>query len=183
LPGVSNAIRYDPLLVHYLARELDGRLRGRPCASSPFFAARRVALLPLDRGEALEMDLHPSRGWFRIVPWSGEGYEADSICVGVESPPDERRLTFRLDAPDRFRSGARRLEVELHTNQWNALLVSERDGRIHAALWSRRAGSRALTPGAEYRPPPGEPRFGSGPVDREVAATRWRQVLARVPAQ
>ena len=149
---MSNAIRYDPLLVHYLAEELDRLLRGRSCASAPFFAARRVALLPLDRGEALEMDLHPRRGWLRLVPWEAEGYEADAVCTGVDAPADERRLRIGIEAPDRFRSGTRRLEVELHTNQWNVLLVSEPDERVHATLWARRAGDRALTAGAGYRP-------------------------------
>lgn len=178
---MSNAIRYDPLLVHYLAEELDRRLRGRSCASAPFFAARRVALLPLDGGEALEMDLHPTRGWFRIVPWAAEGYEADAVCTGVTAPPDERRLTIGIDAPDRFRSGTRRVEVELLANQWNALLVSERDERIHAALWARRAGDRALRPGAEYAPPPAAARTGGGQVEREEARAAWRRALAPIP--
>jgi hypothetical protein len=174
---VSNAIRYDPLLVRYLAEELDRLLRGRACASAPFFAARRVALLPLDRGEALEMDLHPQRGWFRIVPWQSDGYEADAVCTFVAAPPDERRLTIGIDAPDSFRAAARRLEVELHTNQWNVLLVSQQDDRVHAALWSRRAGERALAPGAAYRPPPTSPRLLPGRTQREEALGIWRQRL------
>lgn len=180
---MSNAIRYDPLLVRYLAEELDRRLRGRACASAAFFAARRVALLPLDRGEALEMDLHPTRGWFRIVPWEAEGYEADATCTGVTAPPDERRMTIGIDAPDRFRSGARRLEVELQTNQWNVLLVAQRDERIHAALWARRAGERALLPGAEYVPPPPAPRFGVGEVSSEEAREVWERLIATAPAE
>lgn len=175
--GVSNTIRYDPLLVRYLARELDGLLRGRPCAAAPFFAADRLALLPLDRGEALEMDLHPRRGWIRTVPWESDGYPPDAVCTGVAAPVDERRLVIGLEAADRFRSGTLRLEVELHTNQWNVLLVSGEDERIHSALWSRRAGGRPLSAGAVYRPPPGEARFGAVPVGEAEAAGRWRRLV------
>lgn len=180
---MSNTLRYDPLLVHYLAEELDRLLRGRACASAPFFAAGRVALLPLDRGEALEMDLHPRRGWFRLIPWEADGYESDAICTGVAAPPDERHLTIDVEAPDRFRSGARRLEVELHTNQWNVLLVSGEDERIHSALWARRAGERALLPGAVYRPPRAAPRFGIGDVGRSEARAEWWRRLEGCPAE
>jgi hypothetical protein len=181
---VSNAIRYDPLLVHYLARELDGLLRGRACASAPYFAAGRVAMLPLDRGEALELDLHPRRGWIRLVPWEGDGYEADAFCRGVEAPRDERRLTIRIEAPDRFRGSALRLEVELMTNQWNVLLVSDEDGRIHSALWGRAAGERSLHPGAVYRPPTASERVGAGAVGREEASRAWEAELGGVvPAE
>ena len=181
---MSNAIRYDPLLVHHLAKELDGLLRGRACASAPYFAAGRVAMLPLDRGEALELDLHPRRGWIRLVPWEGDGYEADAFCRGVEAPRDERRLTIRLEAPDRFRGSALRLEVELMTNQWNVLLVSDEDGRIHSALWARAAGERSLHPGAVYRPPPASARVGIEAVTREEAWRAWEAGLGGVvPAE
>lgn len=177
---MSNAIRYDPLLVHYLAEELDGLLRGRACASAPYFAAGRVALLPLDRGEALELDLHPRRGWIRIIPWASEAGEMDAFCRSVESHRDERRLTFHIDAPDRFRSGDRRIEVELQTNQWNVLLVSGRDERIHAALWARRAGERMLHPGAEYRAPEAVHRVGAEAVAREEARRIWVERIGGV---
>ena len=179
--GVSNAIRYDPLLVRYLASELDGLLRDRPCAAAPYFAADRLALLPLDRGEALEMDLHPRRGWIRIVPWESDGYPSDAICTGVSAPIDERRLVIGIEAADRFRAGTLRLEVELHTNQWNVLLVSGEDERIHSALWSRRAGGRPLSPGAVYRPPPGAPRVGAAPLDEGEAREAWRRDIEAVP--
>lgn len=178
---MSNAITYDPLLVRYLAEELDGLLRGRACASTPYFAAGRVAMLPLDRGEALELDLHPRRGWIRVVPWEADAYETDAFCRGVEAPPDERRMTIHVEAPDRFRSGERRLEVELQTNQWNVLMVSGEDERIHSALWGRRAGTRALLPGAEYRPPPPGERMGSVPIEREAALREWIAQLGAEP--
>ena len=130
---MSNATVFDPLLVHYLARELDERLRGRGCAAAPHFASGRVAILPLQGREALQLDLHPTRGWVRLVPWDEESDELESACVAVSAPPDERRIEVALHAADRFRVEPRRLIVELHSNQWNALLVSGSDERILAA--------------------------------------------------
>lgn len=180
---MSNAIRYDPLLIRYLSEELDELLRNRACASQPYFASGRVALLPLDRGEALEMDLHPTRGWFRLIPWEEDGWEADARCTGVGAPADERRLTIHIEGQDRFRDADRRLEVELHTNQWNVLLVAGTSERIHSALWARRAGDRALSPGAEYRPPAPSVRAGVGDVYREALLQQWIEGLGSLPAE
>lgn len=178
---VSNAILYDPLLVRYLAEELDRTLRGRACAAAPLFAADRSVVLGLDRGEALQLDLHPARGWVRLLPADAAGEVRDAVCVGVSAPPDERVLEIRLRTEDRFRVAERRLVVELHTNQWNALLVSEEDGRIVSALRARTAGARVLRPGQPYLPPPADDRYGARPVDEEDARHRWREALAGVP--
>jgi hypothetical protein len=177
---VSNAILFDPLLVHFLAGELDERLRGRACASVPIFASDRTAVLPLDRGEALQLDLHPARGWVRLVPWESDPGELDAIIEGADAPPDERRLAIRLSSTDRFRAQARRLVVELHTNQWNALLVSEEDERILSILWSRSAGGRSLRSGAVYAPPRPAARFGAAAVDRDAARAHWMTALGPV---
>src|SRR5687768_2176669 len=131
---------YDPLLVRYLASELDDRLRGRACAAALVFPGDRRALLPLDRREALLLDLHPSRGLVRIVPWEGEE-ELEGECRGVSAPADERLLRLSLHLADRFRAEEREVVVELQSNQWNALLLGD-DGRILAVAWSRSAGAR-----------------------------------------
>ncbi|HET8655541.1 MAG TPA: NFACT RNA binding domain-containing protein [Longimicrobiaceae bacterium] len=171
---MSNALVYDPLLVRYLAGELDQRLRGRACAAAPVFASGRSAVLPLDGGEALALDLHPRHGWIRLVPWDSDAEELDALCLGVEAPPDERRFAVRLHAGERFRALSRRLVVELHTNQWNALLVSEEDDRILSVLWGRTAGERVLQPGAVYRSPAAAPRYGAGAVLEIEARAEWR---------
>src|SRR5690606_17225062 len=106
----------------------------------------RGVLLPLDRGEALQLELHPLRGWIRTIAWRPEADELDSLCLGVEAPPDERLLVLRLRSGDRFTTAERRLVVELHTNQWNALLVADEGDRILTALRARQAGERALRP-------------------------------------
>lgn len=175
---MSNAIRFDPLLVQHLARELDRALRGHGCAAAPLFTAERAAVLPFEGGRALRLDLHPSRGWIRIVPWSSEADELDALCTGVEAPADERILLLHMRTADRFRVGERDLVVELHTNQWNALLVNREDRRILSALRARQAGARPLWPGRPYAPPAGPPRFGAAPTTREEARARWEETVA-----
>jgi hypothetical protein len=174
---VSNAIRFDPLLVRHLAHELDGALRGRACAAAPLFTPERAVILPLDGAQALRLDLHPTRGWVRLVPWAAEADELDALCTRVEAPADERRLVLRLRTADRFRLGERDLVLELHTNQWNALLVNRADERILAVLRGRGAGGRGLWPGQPYTPPPGSARYGAEPVERGEALARWMERL------
>lgn len=176
---MSNSLIYDPLLALYLARELDERLRGRACAAAPVFTGDRRVVLPLDRAEALVLDLHPARGWIQLLPWPGEE-ELEAVCDGVASPPDERRIVVEISLPDRFRPERRALVAELHTNQWNALLVSE-EGRILSLAWTRAAGERALRSGAPYEPPAGEPRYGAGPVDEVEARARWGERIEGAP--
>lgn len=177
---MSNAIPFDPLLVRYLAGELDERLRGRACASAPLFASERVALLALDGGEALRLDLHPERGWVRLVPWESDAAELDAVCEGVESPADERLLSLRIRSTDRFRAESRRLIVELHTNQWNSLLVADDDDRILSVLWSRSAGGRSLRTGSVYSPPPPSRRFGAEATSEGAAREEWLRALGAV---
>jgi hypothetical protein len=179
---VSNTLRYDPLLVRYLARELHARLAGRACAAAPHFERGRVASVPLDGGEVLRLDLHPTRGWVRILPspTDAEAPELDAVCTGVEAPPDERLLWIHLTAQDRFRSSRRRLAVELQTNQLNAVLV-DADDRTLAVLWSRAAGDRLLRAGQPYRPPAASRRFGTGEVDEAAARERWERELGGLP--
>jgi predicted ribosome quality control (RQC) complex YloA/Tae2 family protein len=177
---VSNAIDYDPLLVRHLAEELDRELRGRACAAAPIFSAGLTATLPLEGGRALRLDLHPDRGWVRLVPWNDDSDELDAVCLGADSRPDERTIEIRLRTADRFRVGERRLVLELQTNQWNAILVTDPDSRVLTALRSRRAGGRLIRPGHPYEVPPPRHRYGAGAVAREEAETRWLEVLSGV---
>ena len=171
---MSNAIRYDPILVHYLARELDELLKGRAIATAPHFEADRSVHLALGGGEVLRIDLHPTRGWFRILPEGAPGgADPDGFCRRVEAPADERLLRFLIEGGgDRFRDDPVELVLELHTNQWNALLVGS-DGRIRSVLRAREAGGRSLFAGDPYVPPPGRPRFGADEVERTNAEQQW----------
>jgi predicted ribosome quality control (RQC) complex YloA/Tae2 family protein len=175
---VSNAVQFDPLLVRYLADELNQRLRGRGCTAAPFFAADRSVTLPLDRGEQLRIDLHPTRGYVRILPAApDDDLELDAVLEEISSPLDERILHLPLRESSRFRSQTRLFTIELQTNQWNAV-VSGEDGRIISVLNARSSGSRSLQPGAHYTPPPGEPRFGAAPVARDDARRFWDEKLS-----
>ncbi len=177
---MSNAVRYDPLLVRYLARELDELLKGRAIAAAPLFAADLSAGLALGGGEQLRVDLHPTRGWFRTLPAPDQRGELEAICGGVLAPPDERLLRILITVGDRFRAEQRELVVELHTNQWNALLIGS-DGRIQSVLRARQAGARPLFPGEVYRPPAPEPRYGAGEVERSDAEAHWAGVISAAP--
>jgi predicted ribosome quality control (RQC) complex YloA/Tae2 family protein len=184
---VSNPIRWDPPLARAVAAELDARLAGRLAHPAPRFDSDRSATLLLDRGEALRFDLHPAAGWVRIVarPPGAEAFAPTARIVRVSVPPDERLLRLELKEGNRFRGGSRTLVVELHTNQWNALLVDAADRRIVSLLRTREAGERVLRTGAVYARPAGEPRFGARrPATREEAWAFWEATLGPVaPAE
>ncbi|HEX8907044.1 MAG TPA: hypothetical protein VF771_19495, partial [Longimicrobiaceae bacterium] len=65
---MSNALRFDPPLTRALAAELASFLHGRSAHPLPIFDSDLSATLLLDRGQALRFDLHPTRGWVRLVP-------------------------------------------------------------------------------------------------------------------
>ena len=188
---MSNALRFDPALVRALAAELHARLAGRLAQPLPVFDSDVSATLFLDRGEALRFDLHPSRGWIRVVSAKmreGESAKAASAdapptarVVRVSAPADERLLRIELREGNRFRGGSRSLVVELHTNQWNALVVDTDDRRIVSVLRARDAGGRALHPGAVYRPPEPQRRLGADAPDREALSAEWTARLGRLP--
>ena len=185
---MSNPIRYDPLLVRALAAELRDALQGRAAHPLPVFDSDVSATLPLDRGEALRVDLHPRRGWIRVVPAdAGEGArvradsEASARVVRVSAPPDERLLRIDLHEGGRFRGGRRTLVLELHTNQWNALLVDGDDGRIVSVLRPREAGGRVLHAGEVYHPPSPPGRILPDSADEDALRATWRDELGPIP--
>jgi predicted ribosome quality control (RQC) complex YloA/Tae2 family protein len=182
---VSNAIRFDPPLVRALAAELDGLLGGRSAHPVPVFDKDLSALLVLDGGEALRLDLHPTRGWVRIVPRPDglEGHTREARITRVAAAPDERLLRIELQEGNRFRGGARSLFVELHTNQWNALLVDGADRRIVSVLRAREAGGRSLFAGEVYAPPAPNARLSVRVTPRDRLRVEWHMKLAFVPPE
>ncbi|HST58465.1 MAG TPA: NFACT RNA binding domain-containing protein [Longimicrobium sp.] len=182
---MSNSIRYDPLLVRALSGELREALQGRQAHPQPVFDAELTCTLPLDRGQALRLDLHPRRGWIRIVPDDGsanvrEDLDLSARIARVSASADERMLRIDLHEGGRFRGGRRSLVIELHTNQWNVLLVDAEDRRIVSALRSRDAGGRSLRPGAVYRPPdPARRTLPDRPRDELLGA--WMSRLGPLP--
>jgi hypothetical protein len=192
LPDVSNTIRFDALLVQYLARELNDRLRARRLRGVRLDTGARRLVLELE-SERLVWELHPARGWIRRLPppaedpvrEAAEGWAGRRIPTQrrprvrrVAAPPDERWIELEIDAGGADR--ASRFVIELMTNQWNVLALSP-GGVILAALHTRVAGGRPLQPGARYLPPdagPGPRREG---VAEPLALERWRALLGDLP--
>jgi hypothetical protein len=187
---VSNAIRYDALLVRDLAAELHAALAGSRlatvCLDRPtlriglaFRAARRTDTAPAP----LLWNLHPESGALHRLeqlPALGGRVQlaTPSIVLSVSAPADERILIIDLDvAADAPDGAARRLVVELVTNQWNALALSLND-RIIGVLRERRTRERELRAGVAYQSPTRSGRAGrDGPLER----AEWLRLLSGEP--
>ena len=124
MPDVSNRIRWDSLLVRYLARELDDAFARARVDALLFHPEARVAALVTERG-SLVLELHPERGWLRRADAAPAGEEVrlarQPRVLGVQAPADERVLHIALGGSGAAEGRARRLVVELMGNQWNAL--------------------------------------------------------------
>jgi hypothetical protein len=185
---VSNAIRYDSLLVHYLARELDARLRARRLRGVRLDSDALRFTLELE-GERLVWELHPTRGWIRRVADPAAGAVAEAVegwsgrriptqrrprVRRVSSAPDERWLEIEIDAggPER----ASRFVVELMTNQWNVLALAP-DRTILSTLRSRATGGRVLRAGIVYAPPGASGRPAREGLEGPVTAERFQALL------
>ncbi len=170
-------VRHDPILTEALAARIGARWGERGALGLVLDPERRRAALRFRDSPALVFLLHPEDGGY-LLPrervFTGAEFEfRDLRLVEASSPPDERLL--RLDvgpAPDRPRF---RIVAELHTNQWNLLLLRLPEGEIEHVLWSRRPGERVLETGAEYTP------LASDREGREepVSPDRWRELLGR----
>jgi hypothetical protein len=187
-------VRYDPLLTRGLADELGERHGGRRVRELRMDRDRRLATLRFRSGPSLLFLLHPEAG--HVVESEGSPGETRLNLRGlrlthVRSPLDERLL--RMELPPAGPAGTpHALAVELHTNQWNLLLLrreggeegAERDGDaagepawiVRAALWPREPGDRVLRAGAPYRPPRGSRRWREDPPD----PAEWRELLEPV---
>ncbi|HET7460084.1 MAG TPA: NFACT RNA binding domain-containing protein, partial [Longimicrobium sp.] len=177
--------RFDPVLIRALAAELGAALHGRMAHALPVFDRDLSATLLLDRGQALRWDLHPTRGWVRIVARAPEmeARPAEARIVRVAAPDDERLLRIDLHEGNRFKGGTRALVLELHTNQWNALLVDTADRRIVSLLRTREAGGRTLRSGEVYHPPEPQRRYGRESVPIDEARAVWLARLRPVPPE
>ncbi len=113
---MSNAIRYDSLLVRALARELRDRLLGRPASALDFDRDRPAVSLRAGRLTLL-WDAHPERGGVHLLHdagrWAGNVALPRARVADVAAPPDERILVFRFEPIDPAAGGARALVLEL----------------------------------------------------------------------
>ncbi|HEU4454558.1 MAG TPA: NFACT family protein, partial [Longimicrobium sp.] len=162
----------------------------RSVQPQPVFDRDISCALALEGGRTLRFDLHPRRGWITLGSTKVREYEGTKVrdddpdlsarVLRVSAPADERLLRIDLHEGGRFRGGKRSLVVELHTNQWNVLLIDSEDRRIVSALRAREAGGRTLKPGAFYQPPePARRILPDRPRDELWAA--WTSALAPLP--
>jgi predicted ribosome quality control (RQC) complex YloA/Tae2 family protein len=178
---VSNSIVYDPLLVRHLADELHSRVAGRSCRAAPRWDAAGLVILELDGDEALQADLHPSRGWIRLVPQRAPEPAGEGRITRVHAMHDERILVLEIEAGGRFRGVQRRVTFELLTNQWNAIVTESVDRRIVSVLRPRTTGSRILRAGEAYRAPPAHSRIHPATHTLAEAREAWAAVIASSP--
>lgn len=184
---MSNAIRYDALLVRDLARELDRTHTGvrldavvldrETLRLSLLVRARRRSAAP---PPSLLWQLHPESGHLSRIPSDrvkgGVQLGAVTTVARVYAPPDERVLIIELHAHDAPDSAARSIVIELVTNQWNALTLGA-DGRITGVLRERETRGRVLRAGLPYELPTRSSRAGAGtPLDR----AQWHEALKGV---
>jgi len=182
-------IRYDSVLVGALAGELARTLGGRRVEELHFEAGARQVRAVFNGGEQLLWMLHPAAGQVllrvgeprdKVRRARGRGILRRAAQVtDVTAGPDERRIVIDLSPLDRSPIDQPKdehrepdsLVFELHTNQWNALLVSA--GVIRAVVWPRRAGDRLLYPGSDYSPPEGGRLWSASKPDPESWEQWW----------
>lgn len=168
------SIRWDSLLVHHIAEELNDLLAGaRLRAIRLDGAARDLALL--FREQTVVWRLHPTRGYPLLRP-AIEPSEGDLLFPfrvrRVAAPPDERIVRFEL-IPTRGGRKPHDLFVELLGNQWNAVVTEADTGIVRHLLWTRK-NERAPVTGHRYQAPPLRTRRGiSGDLSRES----WRTLI------
>ncbi len=179
---MSKPIRYDSLLVRDLAAELDAALAGEPLYAVRF--DREARLLELETTHGWRWALHPTRGTLVRAPRSRlDGnvlLPRRARIERVASAPDERIVELVLTGEDDGAHGgvARRLIVELLTNQWNAIALAAED-RIAHVLHPRATGARRLQTGDVYQAPEPTGRLG---VSEPVGLDEWRGVVGAAPA-
>lgn len=170
-------LRWDALLAHHLARELDARLRGTRLRALRLDARLRDLTL-LFRDETLRWRLHPTRGWLDFHPPQDPGPGDRPLpyrVVSVDAPPDERLVVLRL-AHARRRGAEAAVVVQLQGNQWNAFFVEGAHHRIRHVLRSDR-GVQKLAVGANWTPP-ASPRLG---IEGDPPEDVWGRVALASP--
>lgn len=181
------SVRYDPLLIQALAREIEDRWAGAQVWSLGMDPGRSAASVRFADRTALVANLRRDAGHLLAV--DQDALVGDSVrnthfselrLQGVEAAPDERGITLVLcDTEGTTRAG---IAFELHTNRWNVLCLNRMEGddgwRIGYALWTREIAGRRLGPGERYAPP----TSGRRGIDREPDAEEWAETLEADPS-
>ena len=118
--------------MHYVARELDARWRGRRLVACHVDDLSRAVTISCDTGAPVLFDLRDLR--VRIATGAPRGSLLRGwIIVAVEAPTDERRLTIRCERPGKFRgSPSKHGEIDISFVP-NARAARVRDGRTTLA--------------------------------------------------
>lgn len=136
----------DSLTMHYVARELDDRWRGRRIVACRADHVSRVLTMWCEASVAVSFDLRALAIREERGDPEGELLRGWSI-VGVEAPIDERRLRIRCDRPGKFRgSASRQGDVEV------SFVPNARAARIRDARHALATIGGALPPVADPRP-------------------------------
>ena len=163
-------IRWDAVLTHHLARELEQRLDGARLRAIRLDGDRREAVLYL-REATLTWYLHPTRGSVRLTDPGDPPPDALRLAGRVRrisAPRDERMIIFRV-LPVRGQARSRDLVIELLGNQWNFLVVEGPDRILRHVLHTRSKG-RPLRVGTPYEPPAPSKRIGT---DGVLSSDEW----------
>ena len=184
---VSNAIRFDSLLLAATARSLDRRLAGRAVRGLWLDRNERSLLIrfaaTVRKGDDswLHWHLHPTAGDLTLnqTPREPVGSTVQvapgSSLRRVHTLADERVLCIELDARDAAAGFARCVYIELIGSRWNAIATAEADAII-ALLQLRDRGHAVMRPGARYVPPAKTQRAGAEtPLSRE----RFREIIQK----
>jgi len=171
-------IRWDSLLVRYLARELHDRLSGCRLRAIRFDARTRDAVLLF--GElSLVWRLHPDRSTVLVRPAVAptDGDQRVKLRLrDVDAPDDERIIRFAFEATKRLPAGMD-LIVELIGNRMNAVVADRSTGTVRHVL-RRQRGARPLAVGSPYEPPDPTGREG---IDGSLSEARWCEILEPFP--
>jgi len=188
------SVRYDPLLVRALAAEIAAGWGGVPVRGLVLDRSRRAANLKFADAVDLVALLHPESGYLLAGAQMRDDADTDAggdaktvefrslFLGGVEAPADERLLELSLvDSRGRERQ---RIVIELHTNQWNLLLLERLpdtpgEYRIRQTLWKRELRDRTLAPGVPYERPKGA-RSGA---DSPLSLAAWQGALRDIPPE
>ena len=136
----------DSLTVHYVARELDDRWRGRRIVACWPNQASRTLTLACEGSGAVSFDLQTLAIREHAGEPTGELLRGWSVA-GVEAPVDERRLVIRCERAGKFRgSASKHGDIEI------SFISNARGARVRDARHALATIGAALPPAADPRP-------------------------------
>lgn len=172
------SIRWDSLLAHHLAAELNARFAGARLRALRLDGRTRDALF-FFRDFTLVWRLHPDRAYPALADQI-DPEESDlrlrARLRSVRAPADERAIHFEF-SPERGGGPYHEVIVELMGNRLNAIVTEGADRTIRHVLKTT-GGSLPRAVGHRYSPPPPTARAGIG---GDITASEWAELLAPLP--